>query len=164
MMTRTPHTGDEVRTKRLLPITLSDTLFGSGLPERTGGVVLAGPRGFFKQEWQVRFDAPGGFVNAWVDADALTVVRRGVGTDRFERRAELTRAARWGIRVAFIAPLIWFVIRYVIANSGTDGLLLALADGALYGTLDLLTYVISQPVTAAVYIALSWFAWRFAVR
>lgn len=71
-------------------------------------------------------------------------------------------AVRLGAAVALIAPLLFFASKYLIAGGTKDGLLLALAEGVLYGALSTLELVLTHPLKGLIYIALVWGVGRLA--
>ena len=71
-------------------------------------------------------------------------------------------AVRLGAAVALIAPVLIFATKYLIAGGTKDGLLLALAEGVVYGAISTLELVLTHPLQGLIYIAIVWGVGRLA--
>ena len=163
MFGSTPRAGDWVRTTRRVPVGFTDALSGGGLPPGTSGVVVSDSVGWWSSDVVVEFASSfGGTVSARAPARHLRVVRRGGGVPEFRRHSSHLGAARLGVAAAFLGPLLWFVISYVVEHRSTDGLAADLAQGFVYGGLDFLTFLLNEPVRALVYLLVTSVAWKVA--
>ena len=157
-----PDVGDWVRTTKSVPVTLTDSLMGTGLPAGTRGVVLEAG-GLFGTWLVVKLD--GGFagrVTVRLRASHVRVLRRRAGVDRFDRAVARRTAMRAGATLALVAPIVWFVGSYVVSTGGTDGMLPALAEGVILSFIELVQYFVTSPMQAAIYCALAWGFGRLA--
>ena len=71
-------------------------------------------------------------------------------------------AARAGVALALVAPLLWFVAVWFLRGGTKEGLLPALVDGVLRGVLDLLVHALGHPLQALLYVLVVAAASRFA--
>jgi hypothetical protein len=156
-----PQPGDWIVTTEPIKHSLSDYLSGhAGIKTGTRGVVTA------RSGWnsvEVRLD--GGMLGGYTvraRASQVRVTRRGGGVDAFAERSGRLAAARLGVAVAIVAPLLFFAASWFLHGGSKAGLLVAVLDGALYSILDLIGYAITNPIQAILYLILLAVAGRFA--
>ena len=73
-------------------------------------------------------------------------------------------AARAGVVVALLAPILYFVAAYVWTRHTFDGLLFALADAAVETAVETASALASNPVPTAIFLVVTWALSRFAFR
>jgi hypothetical protein len=153
MFARHPRVGDVVRIRSTAkPVVKSGRVDGG-----RGVVVSVG--------WwcaRVKVDRGFGFTTESVPLSALHVVRRGIGEQQFVERARVMHLARLGVALVMLAPLAVFVVRYVVANRTTDGLVESIAIGTVCSALDVVALAAVNPIGTALYMAVGWGLWRFA--
>lgn len=159
---RSPQPGDWIKTTRPIRVSLTDYLMGDngGIRPGTRGVVI---RVHGWNSLEVLLDTGlSGSVTARVRPGQIRVVRRDAGIDSFRETTSRINAIRFGVAMAFVLPLGYFAIVWFLKGGTTDGLTAALVDSAIYGMLDLLSYALSNPINALIYIAIVSVAARFA--
>ncbi|MGV9748320.1 hypothetical protein ACWDTG_25955 [Rhodococcus zopfii] len=72
-------------------------------------------------------------------------------------------AARIGVGIAFIAPMLWFIVRYWWTYRTMDGLLAVLAQGAIAGVAATIEYALTNPVESLLYSIGMYLLWIFAL-
>lgn len=85
------------------------------------------------------------------------------GTDR--RHSELRSylvAARIGVGIAFVAPILWFVARYWWTYRTTDGILTVLVQGIVSGIAATIECALTNPVESLLYGVVMYLLWIFA--
>lgn len=85
------------------------------------------------------------------------------GTDR--RHSDVRSyllAARIGVGIAFVAPLLWFVARYWWTYRTTDGILTVLVQGMISGAAATIEYALTNPVESLLYSVVMYVLWIFA--
>lgn len=160
----TARPGDWVVTTEFIKVTLTDHLVGDrgGIRPDTRGVITDSA-GFFDTSLQARLDTRfGGPVSVRVRPGQVRVTRRAGGVTAFEQHSDRRGAIRSGAAVALLAPLVYFIASYLLHGGTKDGLLLALLNGAIYGVLGLIEYVLVNPASGVIYLALIWLAGRLA--
>lgn len=153
MFARQPRVGDVVRIRS----TAKQTAV-SGQVDGARGVVLS--VGWWSA--RVKIDGGFGFTTESVPLSSLCVVRRGVGEQQFTERARIMHLARLGVALVMLAPLAVFVVRYVVATGGTDGLAESIVTGAVLSAVDTVSLFVVHPIGTALYLATGWGLWRFA--
>lgn len=71
-------------------------------------------------------------------------------------------AARIGVGIAFVAPLIWFIAQYWWTYRTSDGLLAVLARGAVGSVAATIEYALTNPVESLLYAVGMYLLWIFA--
>lgn len=139
--------GDWVRATRTVPLGIGDHLTGSGLRPGTLGLVVArsGSR------LQVRWDAGWGTTASTVPAHHCRLHSRGRGEDAFARRTRLVTTVRVALALFLVWPFAQFTLVYLWTYRTTEGLLEALAVGAVEGVLDFVATTVEHPVQSLVY-------------
>jgi hypothetical protein len=163
-LARNPEPGDWIKTTRPIKLGLSDYLMGdnAGIKPGTRGVVT---RNCGWNAVEVLLDnGLFGSVTARVKVRDLRVVRRGAGVTSFRQSTSRINAVRFGVAMAFVLPIAYFALMWFVRGGTRSGLVVALLDSAIYGAFDLLTYALSNPVNAVIYIAIVSAAARFAFR
>lgn len=158
--------GDWVIAKGIIRTTIGDHLMSSGIAPGTRGVVIdAAVRGWWNPTVRVRFDVGfGALVDARAPVRDLRVRRRGGGIEQFGRRAGLVGAARAGIALALLAPLIYFIAVYLYTYRTFDGIVPALMMSAFDSADATVAYLISNPAQGVFFLVLSALLSRFAFR
>ncbi|AUM20278.1 hypothetical protein [Rhodococcus ruber] len=72
-------------------------------------------------------------------------------------------AARIGVGIAFVAPILWFVARYWWAYRTTDGIPTVLAQGMIAGIAATIEYALTNPAESLLYSIGMYLLWIFAV-
>ncbi len=155
-----PQVGDWVRSTRVLPVTFTDHLLGgdAGIARGSKGVVLA-RRG---RRVTVAFDVGWGTQRATVSIRDCRVVRRGGGADRFFRISRYTTAARLGLALVLLFPVLQFVVQYLLINHSLNGITDELVLATVQGALDMAVDLLNHPVKSIVYLLVVGVMSRFA--
>lgn len=159
---RSPQPGDWIKTTRPIKVALTDYLMGDngGIRPGTRGVVI---RVHGWNSLEVLLDTGlFGSITARVRPDQVRVVSRDGGIDSFRETTSRINAMRFGVAMAFVLPIAYFALVWLLKGGTKDGLIAALADSAIYGMFDLLSYALGNPINALIYIAIVSLAARFA--
>ena len=157
-----PRAGDWIKTTEKIPVSLTDTLTNGGIPPGTRGVVTE-VTGFFGGRLVAKVD--GGLfgpMTVRMQASQVRVTRRGGGVEAYKQAAGRRGAIRAGAAIAMLGPLLFFSVKYLATGGSPDGLLAMLINGALYSALELLEYLLTNPVHALIYCAIVWLVGRVA--
>lgn len=157
-----PQPGDWIKLTDKVPVSFTDTLSGGGVPAGTRGVVTD-VSGFFGGHLVARLDGGlFGSMTVRVRARQVRVIRRGGGIEAYEQNASRRGAVRIGAATALLAPLLYFAVTYMATGGTTDGLIAALVGGALYSVLDMIEYLLANPVQGLLYCLVVWGVGRLA--
>lgn len=157
MIGRTPRVGDWVR---VTDTTRTTGLLSGKLSPGTRAVVTG--RGLLSGNLTIRTadGGLGGARRARVRPDQVRVVKRGGGVERLNTRAEYRSAARMGAVAVIAIPATVASLLYLARGGSTDGLLVALLDGALKSAITMFEWVVNDPVRALPACLVLWLAWR----
>ncbi len=163
LFSRAPQPDDWVVTTAPIKTSLSDYVTkDAGIRPGTRGVVLG------RSGWRsltVRLDGGLlGTVTVRAHSSQVRVTRRAAGVEAFASRTGRLNAARFGVAALLVGPPLLFAVSWLLHGGSKAGLLVALTESVIYGTLDLLSYALSSPVHALIYVALLTTAMRFAFR
>ena len=162
LLGRAPEIGDWIKTTEKVPVSLTDTLTGGGVPAGTRGVITE-VSGIFGSNLVARLDGGlGGSVKARVRPSQVRVIRRSGGTESYRRSASRRNQVRLGAALALLGPLLYFCITYLLRGGTKEGLIVALITGAIYGALGTVEYVVTNPIPGLVYCAVVWCVGRLA--
>lgn len=163
-MCRVPQVGDWVVATSEIGARVS-LISSRRLPVGTRGVVTTAVHGWWQPRVGVRFDAGlSGIVECDAEVARLRVVRRGGGHDAFVRRAQIGGAARAGVAVALLAPLVYFVVAYVWTRRTVEGLTGAVLGAVIDSAVGTAGSAITHPVTTAMFLLVGGVLARFAFR
>lgn len=152
--------GDWVELRR--PVETFGLLSGGTEYRRgTKGVVLAssGWSGYL-----VSLETGFGAAEVIVKGADLRLRRRDGGVDRWRERAARRNAARAGVAVAMLGPLLLWTAKFFIDGHNQGEFIVALLDGVVWSAVELLELTLSSPLTALAYVAVVTIAWRFVTR
>jgi hypothetical protein len=160
-----PQPGDWIKTTKLVKVGLTDYLLGddAGIPPGTRGVITEAS-GIFSTILTARLD--GGLfgpVTVRVRAHEVRVVRRNGGIEAYKENAQKRTIVRVAAVIAMFGPILVFAIKYLAAGGSKGGLLVAMLKGVVYGTLDTIEYVLTNPVKGLLYCAIVWLIGRIAL-
>jgi hypothetical protein len=87
-----------------------------------------------------------GSITVRLRSGQVRVIRRGGGIENYEKSASRRAQVRLGAALAPLGP----------RGGSKEGLLLALAEGVIYGALDTVSHVLSNPIQGILYCAVVW--------
>ncbi|HMT33593.1 MAG TPA: hypothetical protein PKA99_13265 [Dermatophilaceae bacterium] len=166
MFWTTPSNGDWVRvTKELTAPRVGALLTTCRLQKGTRGVVIDDERiGFFSPTIAVRVDRGTHHDDVRVPVRHLSVTRRDGGVTAFVDRTRLIHAARIGVMLAMVLPLVLFLGHYLVVTGTTDGMISALAVAAVDSGMQMLEFLLANPAKAIIFLVVSWLLGVFAFR
>lgn len=151
--------GDWVRTTRKVPVTLTDDLVGSGVPEGARGVVCerSGPRLRVELEYGLST------VPVTVRARDCRLVRRRGGREDFHRWVGRRRAARVGLLCFMAWPLAQFTVLYWWYNRSFEGYAGELSLALVDSTLKMTGHLLTDPCRTVIYLGFLALVGRLAI-
>lgn len=142
-----PGAGDWVKVTETMPVSVTDHLFGAGLPVGTRGVVT----GRTGNKLDVEFDTGFGTTRAIVPTTKCALVKRGGGKDVFIRRAGTVRTIRLALGLFLTWPLLQFAGLYWWEKRTFDGIVEEFTLAAFESAGEWLMTVIHDPLPALTY-------------
>ena len=161
---RGPQAGDWIRVTRPIKARWTDHLLGHA------GAIKPGTRGVITRSagwnsFEARLDLGlFGSVTTRVKASQICVTRRGGGVEAHTERASRLRWFRAGVALALVGPPALFCFGYILHGGSKSGLVATLLEAAIAGTVELFSYLVSNPFHGILYLVILWAAGRFAFR
>ena len=157
-----PEPGDWIKTTELIKVTFTDHLMG------VDGGIKAGTRGLITRSLgcntlEAKLDTGlFGSVTVRVKPNQVRVIRRHGGTDAYTQTMSRIKAARAGVAIVLIAPVLWSIVAYLLRGGSTADLGPAIVSAIIDGVLDLMDYALVNPINAVLYVVVLTAAARFA--
>lgn len=159
---RPPAVGDWIKTTEKVPVSLTDTLTGGGVPAGTRGVITE-VSGIFGSNLVARLDGGlGGSITARMRPSQVRVIRRRGGIESYGRSASRRNQVRLGAALALLGPLLYFCITYMLRGGTKEGLIVELINGVIVGAVGMVEYVVASPIQGLLYCAVVWCVGRVA--
>lgn len=158
-----PREGDWVVARRDYSAGVIDSITGAATVRKGDrGVVVDPPVGFFDPHLRVRFDTGWATREIHLPVRVVRVISRGRGETAFDSRVSTMRWIRLGALLTIVLPVLWYVAGYRWRTGSLDGITTEFAIGTVYSVFDMIEYLITDPIRALLFLALSWVVWKVA--
>ncbi|MEV8223754.1 hypothetical protein AB0P16_15000, partial [Dietzia maris] len=116
--------------------------------------------GFFDPHITVRFNTGWVTNEVHIPVRHLRVVARGRGEEAFASRGSTMRWIQLGALISIALPVLWYVVSYRWQVGSFDGLGSEFAVGVVYSAVEMIEYLITDPLRAVIFLVVGWVVWK----